>query len=161
MQVALAQSAEAGVVRRLREGMPTFYTGLARNGGFPLGFTASTRLRTIMKKTKKQQPRSLMKQGRRIRQREASVWPQWNPSPMPLLRKCFSQNMQSQGLPHLNLFLSRYSQSSVNEGPATVSAIAFTTKIFFPSLSLSLSVPFCLIYTEIPFNLNIVSNKIT
>lgn len=67
------------------------------------------------------------------------------PESTPLLRKCFSQNLRSQGHPHLNLFLSGHSQSSVNEAPATTSAIAFTTKVIFP-LCLHRSLPTSLSY---------------
>lgn len=55
----------------------------------------------------------------------------------------FSESAESQGLPHLHLFMSGHSQSSVNEGPTTISPVVFTTEVIFPSLSLLLSVPFC------------------
>lgn len=90
--------------------------------------------------SKKQQQCSLMKQGRRTSQREAMG----EPESIPLLRKSSSRNLKSQGLSCLNLFLSRNSQSGVNEAPATVLAIAFTlcssTSLYFcPSLSPSVS----------------------
>lgn len=160
-QVAPAQSAEAGVLAPAQAGNAHLPLRRGEKRRFPPGFTASTRLRTKMKETKKQQPQSLMRQGRRISQRQASIWPQWNPSPMPLLRKCFSQNLQRARVFLICICSCPTLSVQCEWRPNHNISCCF---YYWGHLPLSVSVALCPLlshYTLIPFNLNILSNEIT